>query len=110
MPAKSQFGEIKFVDQGNLLSVGGKTGGDADASTLPTTHLFAAILQDGNVVELTGTAGPPHPTTWTLTEPRNGINAGPAQAFGLAVQFEDVTNGSAFETFAWMQNVDVKSN
>ena len=110
MPAKSQFDVVR-LGPGDVLTVSGDVGLEREAGKqMPPTHVFITILQDSNVFRGDANNKAGNLTIWKVDVPASGAHTGAAQAFGLAVQFEDVTNGSAFETFAWMQNVDVKSN
>lgn len=106
--AKSQFTVLELVDDGKL-SAEGKTqpDGQINAPSLPVTHLHVAVVQDGRVFRADGSTAPAHPTTWGFVGPSNGIEAGEAQAFGLAVQF--LEEPLAFETFAWVQTLPVKA-
>jgi hypothetical protein len=109
--AKSEFKSLELRD-GKLTASGITTLPDRDDAglALPTTRVHVVLVQGNRVVfaQAGEAPGPPHPT-WDVNGDVMNLDASqPVQAFGLAVEFTDVSDGAAFTTFAWTQTLPVQ--
>jgi hypothetical protein len=97
MPRLSQF-KTAMV-KGPKLEVNGETIPEGEE----LLHLHIAIAQEDRVVRLDTRLGG---TVWRATAAATGIHAGPARAFGVAVDFG--REPLAFTTFAWVEEIQVE--